>query len=84
MDELKVIREYLEDLRPLKDTVQRIEQRLANVESDNVNIKIILREHDEFMREHQEFVREQRAFVKGHKKFIQDHNRRITRLEHTR
>ncbi|MET0779635.1 MAG: hypothetical protein ABWY71_02255 [Candidatus Saccharimonadales bacterium] len=45
MDELKVIREYLEYLMPIKQKVDMIELRLDYIETDIRAIKAIAREH---------------------------------------
>jgi hypothetical protein len=51
MDELKAIREYVQEIPNIKKTVESIDGRLSFVETDVKVIKAVVREHDSEIRE---------------------------------
>jgi hypothetical protein len=53
MDELKVIREYLEYLMPMKQKVDAMEQDIVIIKSDIQAIKAIAREHSIQLDDHE-------------------------------
>lgn len=52
MDELKVIREYLEDLAPVKQDVAVLKQDMAEVKSDIKVIKAVVIDHNVHLKMH--------------------------------
>lgn len=53
MDELKVIREYLEDIPAMKKRLESVDQRLANVEADVHVIKMVVTDHSRQLNNHE-------------------------------
>lgn len=53
MDELKIIREYLEDLMPIKQDVAILKQDMAEVKSDIKIIKAVLTDHSHQIQNHE-------------------------------
>lgn len=53
MDELKVIREYLEDIPVIKQKVTSIDERLSVVESDMKVVKAVLTDHSQQLQDHE-------------------------------
>ena len=53
MDELKVIREYLEDMVPIKQDVKIVKEKIDNIESDISVLKAIARNHSRHIDHHE-------------------------------
>lgn len=53
MDELKAIREYVQDVPVIKQTVERIDDRLEVVESDVKAIKAVVTDHSRQLQRHE-------------------------------
>lgn len=54
MDELKVIREYLEYLMPVRQRVEDIDKRLVAIESDVKIIKLTVTDHSKQLYRHEQ------------------------------
>lgn len=53
MDELKAIREYVQDVPIIKKTVEQIDHRLGTVEADVKTIKAVVTDQSRELKEHQ-------------------------------
>jgi hypothetical protein len=53
MDELKVIREYLEDLLPVKADVAILKKDVAEIKSDMKVVKALLKDHSGQLNNHE-------------------------------
>ncbi len=53
MDELKIIREYLEDIPVIKQDVKQLKQDIDELKSDMKAVKVIAKDHSKHLGSHE-------------------------------